>query len=153
MWRVFFDPSLHGNTSAFGNNLCVTEQFPNYEYQLYFQNKVIDEKMQLGHWAGPLQLSYITYYEIFSCTTAFFSYCYFHYANSYIANYSTAIWYTALSSDCVFLPQPKMPLCQIFWFARSHLPANQHQFLDDKKIKISSKKLSTLEYQISVYIK
>ena len=32
-----------------------------------------------------------------------------------------------------------MPLCQIFLLAQSHLPANQHQFLDDTKIKISSK--------------
>ena len=32
-----------------------------------------------------------------------------------------------------------MPLCQIFQFAWSHLPADQHQFLDNTKIKISSK--------------
>ena len=27
-----------------------------------------------------------------------------------------------------------MPLCQIFLLAQSHLPANQHQFLDENKI-------------------
>ena len=33
----------------------------------------------------------------------------------------------------------KMPLCQIIWLTRSHLPASKHQFIDDTKIKISSK--------------
>ena len=33
-----------------------------------------------------------------------------------------------------------MPLCQIFLLAQSHMPANQHQFLDDTKIKTSLKK-------------
>ena len=33
----------------------------------------------------------------------------------------------------------KMPLCKIFLCTRSHLPASQHQFLDDTKIKITSK--------------
>ena len=32
-----------------------------------------------------------------------------------------------------------MPLCKIFLRTRSHLPASRHQFLDDTKIKISSK--------------
>ena len=32
-----------------------------------------------------------------------------------------------------------MPLCQIIWLTQSHLPASKHQFLDDTKIKISSK--------------
>ena len=34
-----------------------------------------------------------------------------------------------------------MPLCQIIWLTKSHLPASKHQFLDDTKMKISSKKL------------
>ena len=32
-----------------------------------------------------------------------------------------------------------MPFCQIFLLARSHMPANQHQFLDDISIFVSSK--------------
>ena len=32
-----------------------------------------------------------------------------------------------------------MPLCKIFLLTQSHLPASQHQFLDDTKIKLSSK--------------
>ena len=32
-----------------------------------------------------------------------------------------------------------MPLCQIILLTRSHMPTSKHQFLDDTKVKISSK--------------
>ena len=46
-----------------------------------------------------------------------------------------------------------MPLCKIFLHTQSHLPASQHQFLDDTKIKISSKNWRWLaDISLSKYV-
>ena len=49
-----------------------------------------------------------------------------------------------------------MPLCQIIWLTQSHLPASKHKFLDDTKIKISSKnwywlRVSQMIWQSRIY--
>ena len=44
-----------------------------------------------------------------------------------------------------------MPICQIFWLARSYLPANQHRFLDDIFISVSSENWCWLDVQARIF--